>query len=80
MVAGLIDNTPEPAEHVAERSGEPAPPATALAPGEGAAGSHRSHARTDLVALANATADPVEIIPRNSSNDVAGQKEIGETS
>ena len=80
MVAGLFDNAPEGAEHVAERLGEPAPPATALARGEGAAGSERSHARTDLVARTNATADPVEVIPQDSNNDVAGQKEIGETS
>jgi hypothetical protein len=78
MVADLFDNTPEP--HVAERSGEPAPPATALAPGDGAASSEPLHARTDLVARANATADPVEVIPQDSNNDVAAQKEIGETS
>jgi hypothetical protein len=80
MVAGLFDDTPERAEHIAARSGEPAPPATALALGEGAAGSERSHARTDLVALADATADPVEAIPQDSNNDVAAQKEIGKAS
>jgi hypothetical protein len=80
MVAGFFDNAPEEAEHIAERSGEAAPPATALAPGEGAAGSERSHASTDLVALADATADPVEALPHDSNNDIAVQKEIGETS
>jgi Protein of unknown function (DUF3306) len=77
MVAGLFDDAPERAEHIAERSGEPAPLATALALEERAAGSERSHARTDLV---DATADPVEVIPQDSKNDVAAQKEIGETS
>jgi hypothetical protein len=80
MVAGLFDNAPEQAEHVAERSGEPAPPATASAAEGCPAGSERSHARTDLVAPADATADPVEVIPQDSNSDVAGQKEIGETS
>ncbi len=80
MVAGLFDDAPERAEHIAERSGESAPPAPALAPGDGAAGSERSDARTHLVALPDATADPVEVIPQDSNNDVAAQKEIGETS
>jgi hypothetical protein len=77
MVAGLFDEAPERAEHVAEGSGEPVAPSTALAPGGSAAG---SHARIDLVALADATADPVEVIPQDSKNDVAAQKEIGKTS
>jgi hypothetical protein len=80
MVAGLFHDAPERAEHVAERSGEPVAPATALAPGGGASGSERSHASIDLVALSDATADPVEVIPQESKNDVAAQKEIDETS
>ncbi len=80
MVASLFGHAPEQAEHVAERSGEPAPPATALTPKEDAAGSERSRARTDLVALADATADPVEVVPQDSNTDVVAQKEIGETS
>jgi Protein of unknown function (DUF3306) len=78
MVAGLFGHAPEQAEHIAERFGEPALPAPALA--EGAAGSERSDAGTDLVALADATADPVQVIPQDSNNDVATHKGIGETS
>jgi hypothetical protein len=77
MVAGLFENTPEPSEHIAERSGERAPPATVLAPAENDAGAERSHASTDLITSADASADPVQVIPQDS--DVAVQKDTEET-
>ncbi len=91
MIAGLIGDaagqtTPqqhvaaERAEQIAEKSGEPPRPTSASAADAYDAIAERSPARADLITSADAAANPVQVFPQSSNNDVAVQRGVGETS